>query len=240
MTRSRSSTEIDNRLAVLAAIEKLCGDATADELHTLHPLVTQARWLFGPEFDSSEYASNVSLRTVAEKVFKMRVSTEAFVNHKQRPDIMMLADATCSVVGTEGFDPSESSLSRIQNVLIIELKKGKSAIGREEMNQADGYVQDFLASGALDGTPMFRAFVVGHEIAPKTTKEKELREDGVLRGRVVATTYGQLTRTAHQRLFRLKERIPARYEDVSGADLSARVMQMASQAELVLPPLKQG
>lgn len=147
----------------------------------------------------------------------------------------MLADATCSVVGTEGFDAADSTLSRIQSVLIIELKKGKSAIGREEMNQADSYVQDFLASGALDGTPMFRAFVVGHEIAPKTTKEKELREDGVLRGRVVGTTYGQLTMTAHQRLFRLKERIPARYEDVSGADLSAKVMQIASQAELPLP-----
>ena len=48
------------------------------------------------------------------------------------------------------------------------------------------------------------------------------------------TTYGQLTRSAHQRLFRLKERIPARYEDVSGADLSARVMQMASQVHLAL------
>ncbi|MEO5686517.1 MAG: hypothetical protein ABIR54_04080 [Burkholderiaceae bacterium] len=33
----------------------------------------------------------------------------------------------------------------------------KSAIGREEMNQADGYIQDFLNSGALDGTPVFRA-----------------------------------------------------------------------------------
>lgn len=226
--------EIDHRLAVLAAIEKLCGDEAADELHTLHPLVTQARWLFGPEFDSSEYASNVSLRTAAEKVFKKRVSTEAFVNHKQRPDIMMLADATCSIVGTEGFDPADASLTKIQNVLIIELKKGKSAIGRDEMTQADGYVQDFLSSGALDGTPMFRAFVVGHEIASKTTKEKELREEGVLRGRVVATTYGQLTRTAHQRLFRLKERIPARYEDVSGADLSAKVMQTTTQAPLAL------
>lgn len=226
--------EIDHRLAVLAAIEKLSGDEAADELHTLHPLVTQARWLFGPEFDSSEYASNVSLRTAAEKVFKKRVSTDAFVNHKQRPDIMALADATCSIVGTEGFDPADASLTRIQNVLIIELKKGKSAIGREEMTQADGYVQDFLSSGALDGTPMFRAFVVGHEIAPKTTKEKELREEGVLRGRVVAATYGQLTRSAHQRLFRLKERIPARYEDVSGADLSAKVMQTATQAPLAL------
>lgn len=227
--------EIDNRLAVIVAIEKLAGDEGADELHTLHPLVTQARWLFGPEFDSSEYSSNVSLRTAAEKIFKKRLTNEAFINAKQRPDIMTLADATCSIVGTEGFDPADPTLTRIQSVLIIELKKGRSAIGRDEMNQGNGYVQDFLGSGALDGTPMFRAFVVGHEVAAKTTRELELKEEGVLRGRVQAVTYGQLTRSAHQRLFRLKERIPARYEDVSGADLSAKVMQTPSQANLGLP-----
>lgn len=226
--------EIDYRLAVVAAIEKLSSDPATDELHTLHPLVTQSRWLFGPEFDSSEYASNVSLRTATEKVFGKRVAAAAFANARQRPDIVVLADATCSVVGTEIFDSPEAGLARIQEVLIIELKKGRSAIGREEMNQADGYVQDFLGSGALDGAPMFRAFVVGHEIAAKTSREKEIKEDGVLRGRVVATTYGQLTRTASKRLFRLKERIPARYEDVSGADLSARVMQKASQATLAM------
>ena len=224
--------EIDTRLAVIAAIEKLGADEAADELHTLHPLVTQARWLFGPEFDSSEYTSNVSLRTAAEKVFKKRMSSDAFINAKRRPDILALADATCSIVGTEGFDAAEPTLTRIQNVLIIELKKGRSAIGREEMNQGNGYVQDFLGSGALDGAPMFRAFVVGHEISPKTTREIELKEEGALRGKVQAVTYGQLTRSAHQRLFRLKDRIPARYEDVSGADLSAKVMQMASQARL--------
>lgn len=226
--------EIDHRLAVIVAIEKLSGDESAEELHTLHPLVTQARWLFGPEFDSSEYASNVSLRTAAEKIFKKRLSAEAFINAKQRPDIMTLADATCSIVGTEGFDAADPTLTRIQNVLIIELKKGRSSIGREEMNQGNGYVQDFLGSGALDGTPMFRAFVVGHEITAKTTREIELKEEGVVRGRVQAVTYGQLTRSAHQRLFRLKERIPARYEDVSGADLSEKVMQTASQANLGL------
>lgn len=137
-------------------------------------------------------------------------------------------------MGTEIFDSADGNLSRIRDVLIIELKKGRSSIGRDEINQADGYVQDFLGSGAIDGTPMFRAFVVGHEIAPKTSKEKEIKEDGVLRGRVIATTYGQLTRTAHQRLFRLREKIPARYEDVSGADLSARVMGAASQVALDL------
>lgn len=225
--------EIDHRLAVVTAIEKLCGDPATDELHTLHPLVTQARWLFGPEFDSSEYASNVSLRTATNKIFKSKVATTAFANARQRPDIVALGDATCSVVGTESYDAVNSNLMRIQNVLIIELKKGKSAIGRAEMNQADGYIQDFLGSGALDGTPIFRAFVVGYEIADKTLRHKEIKDDaGVLRATVIATTYGQLTRSAHQRLFRLKERIPARYEDVSGADLSARVMQTATQMNL--------
>lgn len=226
--------EIDHRLAVVAAIEKLCGDPATDELHTLHPLVTKARWLFGPEFDSSEYASNVSLRTATQRIFGKRVSTEAFHNSSQRPDIVVLGDATCSVVGTEVFDSGDTGLMKISDVLIIELKKGKSSIGREEMNQADGYIQDFLGSGAIDGTPVFKAFVVGHEIAQKTSREKEIREEGVLRGRVLATTYGQLTRTANQRLFRLKEKIPARYEDVSGADLTARVMGTASQAPLAL------
>jgi hypothetical protein len=229
--------EIDHRLAVLTAIEKLSGDESADELHTLHPLVTQARWLFGPEFDSSEYASNVSLKTAAAKVFGKKLSSDAFINAKQRPDIVVLSDSTCSIVGTEGFDSTDAALSRMQSVLIIELKKGRFPIGREEMNQADGYVQDFLESGAIDGVPMIRAFVVGHEIAAKTAAGKNIVQDDVVRGRIQATTYHQLTRTAHKRLFRLKERIPARYEDMSGADLSAKVMLTATQVPLSLSTL---
>ena len=225
--------EIDHRLAVIAAIEKLCGDPSTDELHTLHPLVTQARWLFGPEFDSHEYASNVTLRTAAEMVFGQKPEATAFNNSRQRPDLVVMADATYSVVGTEVFDSYDQNLTKIQDVLIIELKKGKSAIGRDEMNQADGYVQDFLGSGVMDGTPMFRAFVVGHEIQAKTSKEKEIKEEGILRGRIIATTYGQLTRSAHQRFFKLKEKIPTRYDDISGIELMTRVMQMPSQAELI-------
>ena len=225
--------EIDHRLAVIVAIEKLCGDPNTDELHTLHPLVTQARWLFGPEFDSHEYASNVSLRTAAEKVFGQKPEASAFNNSRQRPDLVVMADATYSIVGTEVFDSYDQNLTRIQDVLIIELKRGKSAIGRDEMNQADGYVQDFLGSGAMDGTPMFRAFVVGYEIQPKTSREKDIKEEGVLRGRIFATTYGQLTRSAHQRFFKLKEKIPTRYDGVSGVDLMTKVMQTPSQAPLI-------
>lgn len=227
--------EIDHRLAVIVAIEKLCADPNTDELHTLHPLVTHARWLFGPEFDSHEYASNVTLRTAAERIFRQKPVDSAFNNARQRPDLVIRADSTYSIVGTEIFDGDDQRLTKIQDVLIIELKKGRSAIGRDEMNQANGYVQDFLGSGLLDGTPLFRAYVVGYEIQAKTIKELDVREEGVLRGRIVAATYGQLTRSAHKRLFRLKEKIPAHFDDVSGVDLMTRVMQTLSQATLKFP-----
>ncbi len=42
--------EIDRRLIVVEALTRLSADKKADELHTLHPLVTEARWVFGPEF----------------------------------------------------------------------------------------------------------------------------------------------------------------------------------------------
>jgi hypothetical protein len=97
------------------------------------------------------------------------------------------------------------------------------------MNQADNYVQDFLQSGAMGGTPAIRAFVFGHDISPKTSKEKDNLVEGVVGGKVTATTYGQLTRSAHQRLFKLQEKIPARYKEMSAADLMARVMRAPSQ-----------
>lgn len=217
--------EIDHRLALIATIEKLSADPSTDELHVLHPLVTQARWLFGPEFDSVEYASNVTLRTAAEKIFKKRLSPDAFAHPRKRPDLLMAADATFSIVGTESFGPGEETLARHRHVLIVELKRGGHEMGRGDLQQADSYLQDFYFSGAMDGATYLTAFVVGHTIASNARREVLFVDGGLLRGKVQAVTYGQLTRSAHRRLLRLKDRIPARYEEMAGADLSARVMR---------------
>ena len=227
--------EIDHRLAVIVAIEKLCADPTTDELHTLHPLITQARWLFGAEFDSNEYASNMTLKSAAQKVFKKQALENSFINFRQRPDLIFLADSTLSIVGTESYDNGDPNLTKIEDVLIIELKKGASIIGREEMNQADGYIQDFINSGLMDGTPIIKAFVVGYEIDSKTSRYKEIKAEGdVVRGKVAAVTYGQLTRSAHKRLFKLKDKIPNRYDEVKGSDLMTRVMNKVSQTNIDL------
>ncbi|MGO9122892.1 MAG: ATP-binding protein [Desulfomonilaceae bacterium] len=224
--------EIDRRITGIEAISKLSADSRVNELQTLHPLVTQARWLFGPEFDSPEYASNLSLRNAVQKVFGKRLDSKAFVNYRNRPDLMTLEDATLCTTGTEIFD-SPSGLTRIHRILIIELKRGAFKVGRDEANQASNYVEDLLNCGVIEGSPFVQAFVVGHEMDSKVQQVRTVGEKPML-GRIELCTYGQLVRTAQRRLFRLREQLGERYEEIPGADLLKRVLQ--EPVQLVMNP----
>jgi hypothetical protein len=224
--------EIDRRLEVIAAIEKLSGDPNADEVHTLHPLITQARWVFGPEFDSPEYSSNISLKNAVEKIFGQETESQAFANHLRRPDLMIRAESTFSVVATDEIDTQESGLTRIRDVLIIELKRGGFTVTRKEMDQATGYIEDILSCGLIDGAPAIRAFVVGHKLDPKMQTKRTVGNDKDA-SVVQAVTFGQLVRTANKRLFRLKEKIPTKYEQLTGNELAAKILQLPKQAALL-------
>src|SRR5215469_7997168 len=84
-------SEIDKRILVIDAIEKHSSDKSADELHFLHPLIVDARWLFGPEYESSEYISNSQLQTIAKRIFGKRAEQATFSNNKRRPDLLFFA-----------------------------------------------------------------------------------------------------------------------------------------------------
>lgn len=223
--------EIDRRVAVLQAIVRFSADQDTDELHTLHPLVSEARWLFGPEFDSAEYASNVSLRTALETLFRKRLDPKAVLNPRKRPDLLILSDSTICGVSTDAYD-DEKGLSSLRDILLIELKRGRSEIGREEVHQATDYVEDLTRSGHLDGAPFIRAFVVGHTKSSKVEETRKIGESPV-RARIDVTTYRQLVRTGEKRLFKLKEKLAARYEELSGVDLFERATIGAEQLDLL-------
>lgn len=227
--------EIDRRLIVIEALTRLAPDKVSDELHTLHPLVTEARWLFGPEYDSPEYTSNVSLTTAVRELFKKRATESAFLNARKRPDLIVLADATISAVATEQFDEA-NGLSTMKDILLVELKRGQSEIGREDMNQASDYVDDLLSSGLIDGAPRVRAFVVGHRANEKMQTVRGIGDPE--RGRVWVTTYYQLIRTAHKRLFKLRDQLSDRYEELSTPDLLREILKEPSQ--MLLPEAQSG
>jgi hypothetical protein len=218
--------EIDSRIGVIETIRRLADDPQTDELHTLHPLILRSRWLFGPEFESQEYCSNVTLQTVARELFK---STEAqFINERHRPDIVVLPEKTTwQMTGIESFDPVDTTLTRMQHVLIIELKKGGFELTRKEINQADGYVQDIAASGALSGSPFICAWVVGQKIAAGVERDKQLGNPAY--GRIRAATFGSLVDTANARLLKLRDVLADRYGSLSTDDLLNRVFSRSAQ-----------
>lgn len=225
--------EIDRRLIIIEALSRLSADKKADELHTLHPLVTESRWLFGPEFDSPEYSSNVSLTTAVRELFKKRATETTFLNPRKRPDLLVLADSTLSAVATEQFDET-NGLSTMREILLLELKRGHVEISRENLNQASDYVDDLLSSGLVDGVPRIRAFVIGHRISEKIQTVRTIGEPE--RGRVCVTTYGQLVRTAHKRMFKLRDQLAGRYEALSTPDLLTKILKEPFQIPLQAQP----
>lgn len=213
--------EIDRRITIIEAIEKLSGEPTVDELHTLHPLITESRWLFGPEFDSSEYTSNSQLQTIAKNVFGSQKTEGLFINPLKRPDLMVFAEKSITVNATEQFNP-ETNLIEFGRILIVELKKGGSNLNRANREQLVGYIEDFIGCKELIGTPLIYAYLVGDSINDKMTHSHKIGETAFLN----ITTFKQLVDTARRRLFRLREKLSDRYDSMGAEQLIKKTEQL--------------
>ncbi|WP_397471946.1 ATP-binding protein [Rheinheimera sp.] len=225
--------EIDSRLSVIETIRRLADDPSTDELHTLHPLILRSRWLFGPEFESQEFCSNATLKTITKELFKK--SEAQFINERNRPDIVVLPEkTTLQMTGIESFDPTEPTLTHLQHVLLIELKKGGFQLTRLEVNQADGYVQDIANSGSITGAPFISAWVVGQKIAAGVARDKEVGDGTRKYGRIRATTFTTLVDTANARLLKLRNVLSTRYEETTTDKLLQRVFSTPSQQVIEL------
>ena len=218
--------EIDQRLKVISAIEQLCNDRTTDELHVLHPLVSQARWLFGIEFDNPNYTFNRALSTVLKTLLQSQRKENVDINWAKRPDLAIGSDFTISSVCVEDVDENEIFI--IDKILIIELKKGGFTIDRQEMNQAEEYIDAIYKGNKLNCKPKIKAFVVGDTVSPSISTKKT-QEDY---GEVYAYTYKQLVQTAGKRLFNLKDKLTVRYQELNAKDYLTEILGEPRQMNL--------
>jgi hypothetical protein len=208
--------ELGRRSATVEAIRKLNGDPSADELHTMHPLVAQSRWLFGPEFDSPHFLSNTSIRSAAERVFKKKIDHSQIANPRQRPDLVFIRDATIGITAVNRFD-SDAEIAVLDRLLLIELKRGDTKIELKHVQQAEQYIQDLLSCGLLDGAPHIRAFVVGHRVDNRLQAVTKIGDPET--ARIQATTFDTLVRTAELRLFGLSSALQGHFKDTPAAKL---------------------
>lgn len=205
--------EIDRRLTVIEAIKKLSSDKKVDELHILHPLITDARWLFGPEYESSEFIFNNQLKTVVKKLFRRKVKYIDDINYKKRPDLICLDNYTYSFTSLNQYN-QDTDMFEISQILIIELKRGGYKLTRKERSQLEEYVENILSNNP---NIKINAYVVGHDIDNSLQRRTSVGENN--QGVIHVVKYSQLVDTAEKRLFGLREKLGARYDDVPGMEL---------------------
>lgn len=163
--------EIDKRISVVEAISRIFDDKDTDELHTLHPLVLNARWLFGPEFDSPMFVSNSALTTVVKRLFRDEdYDLSEIANPRKRPDIVCLKTSTLKAVCTDRIDNDANGVMKPDQVLIVELKRGGFTIEANEVSQAEHYVRQIKKSAVLHKSAEITAFVVGATISMPYSK----------------------------------------------------------------------
>lgn len=219
-------SEIDSRIMVIDAIQKLCSDPTTDELHVLHPLVSQAKWLFGIEYDNPNYMFNRRLSTVMKGLLDSDTKEDTSINWNKRPDLIFTPEFSLSATCTEDFD--QNDIAFINRILIIELKKGGFKIGRKEINQAEEYVDSIYKGNRLNSLPKIKAFVIGDSIDPAISRRKT-QEDY---GEVYAYTYAQLIQTAEKRLFNLKNKLEEHYNQFDSDDYVKAILDEPEQLAL--------
>lgn len=216
--------EIDKRVVVVEAIQRIYEDKATDELHTLHPLVLNARWLFGPEFDSPMFVSNSALSTVVKKLFEDEdYDLDYISNPRRRPDIVCLKQYSVKAVCTDRVDSTAGGIMKPDQILIVELKRGGFEIDSGEVGQAVNYVRQIRKSAALHSSATITAYVVGASIGDVDVHNKS---DS---GTVHVVTYGQLVETASGKLFRLRDQLKEHYNSLGNESIVEKALKEPKQ-----------
>ena len=209
--------EIDRRIKTIEAIAILSQDENTPELSVLHPLMTEARWLFGAEFDSPEYISNQWLATTAKEVFKMK-DTSRLTIPRHRADIVVLGDSTVSLTGTLRV-ATDDDLHYTDRVLLIELKKGRSTLSDDDESQTLRYAREILGMKEKSDIRI-EAFLVGHQIGKNISGG--VYNDGAIR--LTVRTFSSIVDSARVRLFGLRDRLRERYDNLPEEQLRQELL----------------
>lgn len=191
-------SEIGSRIKLIANLRRHVDDREASELHLIHPLIARSLWIFGPEYESVEFISNRTLQKVLSEYLGDDVTILEGKN--RRPDIVVRPSSTASLHARDFYEAGEPN--GIGQVLVIELKKGRSTIGVNEMRQAEDYINALGESKSMAQDSRIDAVVLGWKV-DRSAEERVIGKNK----RVVAIEYERLLSIAGSRLFHLQEAV---------------------------------
>ena len=192
--------ELYERLELIRKIELLIDNPDTNEVQQLQLLFKEALWILHPKYEgTTRYISNqIMNKLIAD-----------FLNYpsEKKLNFVVLDNSTIGTFSSYSYKEDSNVIDGFDEILIIELKKGGSNIGSNEMDQAVKYAKEIKKHGNVTGNTKIIAYVLGHTISPD---EQEPRIQGNIS--IYAKQYQLIIKTAKDRTFDLINKI----KDVKG------------------------
>ncbi len=209
--------DLEKRLQVISRLQILV-DTKSNELHELQPIFNRALWMFGPEYDASQYTSNKTINTIIKSFFNKKYNGKI----RERPDFVVFPKSSIGLYVTSDFD-ERGEISGFRKIVVIELKRGQFKITQNEINQAVNYIRILRKEASLTAETVIVAYVLGSSIENFVDKSKI--GDSTF---IYPMTYNILLQKAHARTFNLMNKIKEAKKIKSEDKEMAAVMQQKS------------
>ncbi len=190
--------EIQTRLKLIGELRTKLKEVGVDEVHELQPLFERGLWMFGAQFESIDFTSNVGMTQVIKTIFK----DENGKGSRNRPDFVALPDSSVGFYARPSYDENHDE-DGVDHLVIIDLKTTGLPLGGKEKDQVWKYVKELRAKGYLKKHSKVDGFVLGDKIEPG---EGEPRREGD-EVKIYPMLYDTILVRAEKRLLNLHSKV---------------------------------
>lgn len=190
--------EIQNRLKLIGELRTKLTKVGVDEVHELQPLFERGLWMFGAQFESIDFTSNVGMTQVIRTIFK-DTSGKGSLN---RPDFVTLPDSSVGFYARPSYDENHDE-DGVDHLVILDLKTTGLSLGSKEKNQVWKYVKELRERGYIRKYTKVDGFVLGDKIE---VGENEVNAHGD-EVKIYPMLYDTILVRAEKRLLNLHSRV---------------------------------
>ena len=191
--------ELQFRLTLLEKLKLKAFKSNTDEVHDLQPLFHQGLWIFGPEYETIEYTSNVGMTRVIQEL----LGATQVTGTRLRPDFVISPDSTVGLYSYPKYDDDGGEIG-IDKLTIVELKKPNIPISSEQKEQAWKYVKELDSKGLIKNYTTITCFVLGTDL---DAQEAEPRIEKNNKVKIVPMIYDTVINRAESRLLKLYNKV---------------------------------
>jgi hypothetical protein len=190
--------EVECRLRLMAELRGKLDVVGVDEVQELQPLFKRGLWMFGPEFESAEFTSNVGMTRVIRGLLK----EPSAIGTRNRPDFVVRPSSSIGLYTCPSYDGAHE-VNGVNHLAIIELKTTGREIGDVDRSQVLKYVKELRNRGCFKANTRVDCYVLGEHIE---RGEEEPWHNGP-QSTVTLMRYDTLLERAERRLLNLYESI---------------------------------